>query len=198
MDNERFLKQMSFIIEIDKIKNIIRNNYLTNGERKESDAEHSWHLAMMVMVLTEYFEGLDVFKTIKMVLAHDLVEIYAGDVYAYDEKANIGKFEREKESAEKLFSLLPEDQKEEFFELWLEFEDAKTKEAVCGAIVDRVQPLLLNYNSEGKSWKEHDIPKDKVMNRNKIVFENGPEVIGEYTRSLIEDAAKKGYLRSNN
>jgi len=195
MISDRFLKQIDFIIEIDKIKSIIRNNYLIDGSRKENDAEHSWHLGLLVMVLSEYFEGLDVGKTIKMVLAHDLVEIYAGDVYAYDEKGNVGKFDREKESAEKLFSLLPEDQKKEFYDLWVEFEEAKTKEAICGAIVDRIQPLILNYNSDGKSWKEHDISSDKVLHRNEIVFDKGPEVIGEYIRTLIEDGVNKGYLR---
>jgi len=196
MNSDRFLKQINFILEIDNIKSIFRNNYIKDGSRKENDAEHSWHLAMMVMVLSEYFDELDVSKTLKMVLAHDLVELYAGDVYAYDEKGNIGKFDREKESAEKLFSLLPEDQKKEFIDLWLEFEEANTKEAVCGSIVDRFQPLLLNYSSQGKSWKEHEISKDKVLKRNKIVFEEGPEEIGEYIKSIIEDAAHKGYLKN--
>jgi len=195
MDNERFLKQIEFIIEADKIKKIVRNNYLSDGSRKENDAEHSWHLGLTVMVLSEYFEGLDVGKTLKMVLAHDLVEIYAGDVYAYDEKGNEGKFEREKESAEKLFSILPQDQKKEFYDLWIEFEEAETKEALCSAIVDRIQPLILNYFTEGKSWKEHNISSDKVMGRNKIVFEKGPEIIGDYVKSLIESGVKKGYLK---
>lgn len=195
MDSERFIKQIEFIKEADKIKSIVRNNYLLDGSRKENDAEHSWHLGLTVMVLSEYFPGLDVGKTLKMVLAHDLVEIYAGDVYAYDEKGNIGKFEREKESAEKLFSILPEDQKKEFYELWTEFEEAKTKEAVCSAIVDRIQPLILNYFTDGKSWKEHGISSDKVLKRNEIVFENGPKIIGDYVKSLIESGVEKGYLK---
>lgn len=195
MDTERFIKQIEFIKEADKIKSIVRNNYLLDGSRKENDAEHSWHLGLTVMVLSEYFDGLDVGKTLKMVLAHDLVEIYAGDVYAYDEKGNVGKYEREKESAEKLFSILPEDQKKVFYDLWIEFEEAKTKEAVCSAIVDRVQPLILNYFTDGKSWKEHNISSDKVLRRNEIVFENGPKIIGDYVKSLIESGVEKGYLK---
>jgi putative hydrolase of HD superfamily len=127
-------KQMEFIIEIDKMKNIFRQNYICDGSRRENDAEHSWHLAMLVITLSEYFENVNILKSLKMVLIHDLVEIYAGDTFAYDEKANLDKAERENESSEKLFSILPTDQKDEFIKLWKEFEKIDTPESILANI----------------------------------------------------------------
>jgi len=195
MDMERLKKQIDFLIEIDKIKHIIRRNYLSDGSRRENDAEHSWHLGMMVFILSEYFEGIDILKTLKMVIMHDLVEIISGDVYCYDEKANEGKFEREQEAANELFSILPEDQKKELYDLWMEFEDRKTPEAVCAAICDRLQPLLLNYTSGGKSWLEHNIRAESVVARNDVVFEKADKRISEFVAKMIEDAREKGYLK---
>lgn len=196
MELTRLQKQMQFIKEIDKIKQVMRRNYLSDGSRRENDAEHSWHLAMMVMILSEYFEGIDVLKTMKMVLIHDLVEIYAGDTFAYDEQANIGKEDREGEAAEKLFSLLPQDQADEFSGLWQEFEGMDTKEAICASIVDRIQPLILNAGSKGKMWKKHHVTVDKVLKRNKIVFDKAPEVISEFVRSIISHARQEHYFHN--
>jgi putative hydrolase of HD superfamily len=195
MGMERLKKQIDFLIEIDKIKHIIRRNYLADGTRRENDAEHSWHLGMMVFILSEYFEGIDVLKTVKMVIMHDLVEIIAGDVYCYDEKANLGKFEREQEAANELFSILPEDQKKELYDLWIEFEERKTPEAVCAAILDRLQPLLLNYTSGGKSWLEHSIHAESVKIRNEVVFEKADKRISDFVAKMIEGAREKGFLK---
>lgn len=194
MDKDRLKKQIDFLVEIDKIKNIFRNNYLADGSRKENDAEHSWHLGMSVLMLAEHFEGIDLLKTVKMVLIHDLVEIIAGDVYCYDEKGNEGKFEREKAAAVQLFSILPRDQGDELYDLWIEFEESKTPEAICAAVVDRLQPLLLNYHSEGKSWLEHNISSEKVRNRNRLVFDRCSAEISDFVAGMIDKAVEKGYL----
>jgi len=196
LTEKRLEKQMKFLLEVDKAKGIFRNNYLADGSRKENDAEHSWHLALMVMLLSEYMgkDDFDILKAMKMVLIHDLVEIYAGDAYCYDEKANIGKLERETEAAGRLFGLLPDDQEEEFRGLWMEFEEKQSKEAVFAAMADRLQPLSLNYASEGKSWIEHDISGAKVKERNRL-FDNGPELLRDYVANMIDDAVEKGYLK---
>jgi len=198
MELLRLQQQMQFLTEIDKLKSVFRQNYLSDGSRKENDAEHSWHLAMIVIVLSEHFEGIDVIKTLKMVLIHDLVEIYAGDTFAYDEEAHIDKEYRERIAAEKIFSMLPSDQAAEFSALWQEFERMDTKEALCAAIADRLQPITLNICSKGKMWHEHRITVDKVLNRNKIIFDKAPEGISEYIRSKIAEAAEKQYFYNGN
>jgi putative hydrolase of HD superfamily len=187
-------KQMEFIIEIDKMKNIFRQNYICDGSRRENDAEHSWHLAMLVITLSEYFENVNILKSLKMVLIHDLVEIYAGDTFAYDEKANLDKAERENESSEKLFSILPTDQKDEFIKLWKEFEKIDTPESILANICDRIQPLILNVTSKGKSWIDKKVTVDKVLSRNKIIFDMAPKPISSYVKNLIENAQKNNYL----
>lgn len=189
MDLLRIEQQMQFLIEIDKLKTIIRRNYLTDGSRRENDAEHSWHLAMMVMVLAEYFEPIDIERVLKMVLIHDIVEIYAGDTFAYDMEAHSDKEEREKEAARKIFSLLPEGQCKGFHELWQEFEDKLTNEALCAAIVDRLQPIILNICSNGKTWKENSITLERVLKRNEIIFKKAPGEVSEYIKRKITEAA---------
>lgn len=196
MNNLRFEQQIRFLIEIDKLKSVYRQNYLVDGSRKENDTEHSWHLAMMVVVLAEYFSDLNVLKALNMVLIHDLVEIDAGDTFAYDDQANISKNTREKIAARRIFSLLPTDQAAEMFGLWEEFERMETPEALCAAIVDRIQPLTINMCSEGKMWLEHGVLAAKVRERNKIVFENGPQLLSQYVQRIIEDATAKKYLSS--
>jgi putative hydrolases of HD superfamily len=194
MELSRFEQQMRFLIEIDKLKSIFRQNYLADGSRRENDTEHSWHLAMMVIVLAEHFEGTDILKTLKMTLIHDMVEIYAGDTFAYDEKGYLDKEEREKKAAEKIFSMLPSEQATEFKELWQEFERTDTKESLCAAIFDRIQPLILNTCSDGKMWHEHMVTVEKVLKRNKMVFDNAPEVISKYVRNKIAEASEKEYF----
>jgi len=189
--------QISFIVEIDKLKKIYRQNYLSDGSRKENDAEHSWHLAIMAFLLAEHAEeNLDLLKVMKMVLMHDLVEIDAGDTYCYDEQANVGKREREEQCARRIFNMLPEEQCREMFELWEEFERMETPEARYAAALDRLQPVLLNYFSEGKSWKEHGICIDQVIKRNGRIKNSSPE-LWEFVEGLLHDAVKKGYLKEN-
>lgn len=197
MDNARLEKQIKFIVEIDKAKKIFRQNVVIGTTRNENDAEHSWHLAVMAMLLSEYQneKDIDLLKVIKLVLIHDLVEIYAGDTFCYDEKANEDKEEREQKSARKIFSLLPEDQGSEFTELWNEFEQRETAEARFSACLDRLQPLILNYNTQGHTWQKPGVNSSKVLKRNEPLKENTPE-LWEYVKEAIEDSIEKGYLKS--
>lgn len=194
MDLDRLQQQMQFISEIDRLKSVIRQNYLADGSRRENDTEHSWHLAMMVVVLSEYFKDADVLKTLKMVLIHDLVEIYAGDTFAYDEQGYLDKEDREQKAAEKIFSMLPSDQSTDLKELWQEFEEMDTQEAIFAAALDRIQPLMLNAASEGKMWKHHRVTAAKVLKRNEMVFERAPAIIAGYVRDKIAEASAKHYF----
>lgn len=164
---ERIEKQFEFLKEIDKEKNIFRQTYLADGMRKENDAEHAWHMALFVMLLSEYAnEDIDVLKTMKIVLIHDLIEIYAGDTYAYDSKGNESKRGRELAAADRLFNILPKDQAEEFRALWDEFEENITPEARFANTMDKIQPLMLNNASKGRSWEEHGVHASQVYGRN--------------------------------
>ena len=193
--DDRLKKQLDFILEADKEKEIIRQTYLSDGSRKETDAEHAWHMALMVMFLNEYAnEEVDKYKSICMALVHDIIEIYAGDTYAYDEKGNETKAEREQEACKKLCALLPEDQGEILKSLWEEFEAMETPEAKFVNTLDKVQPLLLNDVSGGKSWAEHGIKIDQVLNRNKKTHE-GSEELWSVAKNIIEDNKTKGNLK---
>lgn len=189
-----FEKQIAFIMELDKIKKIGRQTYLSDASRKENDAEHSWHLALMAFVLADYAnEKIDVLKTMKMVLLHDVIEIDAGDTYAYDTEGNKTKRERELKAADRIFGLLPETQAAEYRGLWDEFEEMETAEAKFANMLDKVQPLLLNDASGGKSWEEHGVKKSQVMARNARVHE-GSEEIWAYAKALIERNVEAGKL----
>lgn len=189
-----FEKQIAFIMELDKIKKIGRQTYLSDASRKENDAEHSWHLALMAFVLADYAnEKIDVLKTMKMVLLHDVIEIDAGDTYAYDTEGNKTKRERELKAADRIFGLLPETQAAEYRGLWDEFEEMETAEAKFANMLDKVQPLLLNDASGGKSWEEHGVKKSQVMARNVRVHE-GSEEIWAYAKALIERNVEAGKL----
>lgn len=195
MINERFRKQIEFIIEIDKLKSIIRQSYVTDCSRKENDSEHSWHLAMMAFILAEHANTeIDVLKVIKMVLIHDIVEIDAGDTYAYDTKGHEDKSEREIQAAERLFNILPNDQAAELRYLWDEFEERKTNEAKFAAALDRIQPILLNYLSNGRAWKDNNISTEQVIERNKHTKE-GSNAIWEYVKEIVDLSFEKGYLK---
>jgi putative hydrolase of HD superfamily len=198
MDKKRFEKQIRFIVEIDKLKTIYRQSVLIeDNTRYENDAEHSWHLAMTAILLLEYSKDankLDMLRTIKMLLIHDIIEIDAGDTYCYDKEANRDKAEREKRAADRIFSLLPDDQAKEFFDLWNEFENQKTPEAKFAAVIDRFQPLLSIYYSQGYTWKEHGITSDQEIERNKIIQEGMPE-LWEYVEDIIRDSVENGFLR---
>lgn len=194
-DIERFEKQMAFIREIDKEKMIKRQSYLSDCETHEDDAQHAWHMAIMTLLLKEYSnEDIDVFKTMSMLLIHDLVEVYAGDTYAYDEEGKKTQAEREAKAADKLYGLLPEDQGEYLKSLWLEFEEQKTPEAKFARTMDCFQPLILNDATDGRAWKEHDVRRSWVMKRNQNTHK-GSEVIWEYAReNLIEKNVQKGNI----
>ena len=195
MDIERFEKQMNFIREIDKEKMIKRQSYITDGITHEDDSQHAWHMAIMTLLLKEYSNTeIDALKTVSMLLIHDLVEVYAGDTYAYDEEGKKTQAEREAKAADKLYGLLPEDQGEYLKSLWLEFEEQKTPEAKFARTMDCFQPLILNDASDGKAWKDHDVRKSWVMNRNRNTSK-GSEEIWEYAReNLIEKNVKKGNI----
>ncbi len=194
MDN-RLQKQIAFMLELDKMKNLYRQTYVLHENRKENDAEHSWHLAILAFMLAEYSnEPVDVLKTMKMVLLHDVVEIDAGDTYCYDAEANKSKAEREEKAAQRIFGLLPDDQRDEFYSLWREFEDSQTAEARFAAVLDRMQPLMLNYTREGISWKEHDVCRQQVLDRNISYFDASDE-LAELIKNIIDDAFSKGWLK---
>lgn len=191
----RLEQQMNFIQEIDKMKKIGRQTYLSDTSRKENDAEHSWHLAMMCLILNEYAnEEVDLLRTMSMVLIHDIIEIGAGDTYAYDEVGNKTKREREEKAAERIFRLLPEDQANYIRELWDEFEEARTKEAMFAHTLDKVQPTMLNAATDGKAWKEHEVKLSQILNRNKNT-EKGSEILWNYSMEhFIEPNVKKGRI----
>ncbi|TFG33369.1 HD domain-containing protein [Candidatus Thorarchaeota archaeon] len=193
--NDRLHQQIQFLREIDDLKQILRQTVLTKDKRQENDAEHSWHLAMLVMILSEYSNdtSIDLLRTLKMVLIHDLVEIDAGDTFCYDEQGRDGKVEREREAAHRIFSILPSEQFQEYLDLWEEFEAMETPEAQFAAAVDRVQPLLLNLYSEGHAWKKHGVNKSQVIERNHHIAK-GSKVLWEFAQNLINEAVKRGYL----
>lgn len=194
MEN-RLKKQLDFILEIDKIKNIQRQTYLADGQRKENDAEHSWHLAIMALLLSEYAnEKVDVAKVMTMVLVHDIVEIDAGDTYAYDPEGEKTKDVREKAAAERIFGLLPEDQGKYLKELWEEFEAYETAEARYAHVMDNFQPLMLNDASQGKSWAEHQVKKGQIYKRNERI-DSGSTQIWEEMKRLIDKNVEKGVIR---
>ena len=193
--DERLKKQMDFLLEVDKLKFIYRQTYLSNGERKENDAEHSWHLALMAVLLQEYSnEPVDVVKVMTMVLIHDLVEIDAGDTYAYDAAGNQSKREREVRAADRIFNILPEYQAEKFRALWEEFEAYQTPEAKFAHVCDNMQPFMLNHATGGRSWQEHGVKKSQVLNRNRYL-EDGSKTMKQYFDEIIEEHVKEGNLK---
>ena len=181
MDRTRMDKQYDFLREIDKEKSIFRQTYLADGSRKENDAEHSWHLAMMAMLMCEHAnKPVDRLHVMEMVLIHDLIEIDAGDTYAYDTAGNKTKRERELKAADRLFNILPKDQADRLRGLWDEFEENITPEARFANSLDKMQPLMLNDASGGKSWTEHDVHNSQVYKRNERTHE-GSEAMWKYS-----------------
>lgn len=191
----RLEEQIAFIVEIDKVKNVFRQNYLADGKRRENDAEHSWHIALMAILLKEYAEEeIDVLKVMTMVLLHDLVEIDAGDTYAYDAKGAETKREREVQAADRIFGLLPQDQGAYFRSLWDEFEEFETADAKYAHLLDNFQPFLLNHASEGISWVEHEVKKSQIYKRNEKTGETSA-TIWKYMKQVIEENIEKGNIR---
>lgn len=212
MISERLKKQIEFLLEADKMKSLYRQTYIIADEsrgasmrdfegddrefrRRENDAEHSFHLALFAMTLAEHSNvPVDVLKVMKMVLIHDIVEIDAGDTYCYDQAGNQTKRMREEKAADRLFGILPDDQRDEYRALWEEFERRDTPESRFAAALDRMQPMLLNYTKNGISWQEHGVVYGQVRERNRHIGE-GSEELWEYMENVLNDALGKGYLK---
>lgn len=192
--NERLEKQKKFILEIDKEKNIFRQTHLVGYKRQENDAEHSWHMAVMAFLLSEYAnEEVDLLRVIQMILVHDLVEIDAGDTYAYDDAGNATKREREEKAADRIFSILPEDQAQKIRDLWEEFEEEKTPESLFAHVMDNFQPLALNDANDGGDWKRRNVKKSQILKRNART-KDGSEEIWKYMEEMIDRNVKKGNI----
>lgn len=195
MVTERLARQVRFVLEIDKLKTVQRRTWLTDGTRSENSAEHSWHLAVMVLLFREYAvdQGLDLARAVQMALVHDLVEIDAGDTFVYDARGAIDKGQREEAAADRIFALLPDDLGQELRQVWEEFEARTTAEARFVAALDRLQPILHNYHTAGRAWRQHGVTVDKVLSYNQHMSEGAPE-LWDYAQSLIRDAVQRGFL----
>ena len=195
MQDNRLSQQIQFIVEIDKLKGVLRQTLLTDSSRRENSAEHSWHLAMMAMLLSEYAPApVNVLQVIKMLLIHDLVEIDAGDTFCYDVQGNLGKAEREKQAAARLFGQLPVEQGIELRSLWEEFEAQQTSEAQFATALDRLQPLLHNQQTAGGTWRIHGITLDKVIERMKPIKTGAPQ-LWTLVEQVLEESVNAGYLK---
>lgn len=194
MKNERLLKDIKFIVELDKMKSILRQTSIIGEEKREDDAEHSWHISVMAMVLEEYSnEKIDICKVIKMLLTHDLVEIFAGDTFCYDKVGNEDKREREELAAEKIFGMLDEDKGRELRDLWDEFEEMKTPEALFAVSMDRLQPMLNNYHNNGGTWRKFNVAKGDIYERIAPVKDSSDE-LWNFVQNMIEDAYDRGLI----
>ena len=195
MQTHNLLKQLSFIKEIDKLKYIQRKTKLFNSNRNENDAEHSWHLAMMTIVLAEHSDKpIDVLKVLKMVLIHDIVEIDAGDTFIYDTLKNHTNTDQERIAAQRIFGLLPAQQAEEFIAIWEEFEEGSTDDAKFAKSMDRFEPLLQNTSNNGGTWAEFNINYSQVYEKKKAI-KNGSTLIWNYAENLINESVDKGILK---
>lgn len=197
MSAEKLWRQIAFITEIDKVKYIQRKTKLFNSDRCENDAEHSWHLALMAMVLAEHADAaVDMFKVVKMVLIHDIVEIDAGDTFIYDTQKNHSNTEEERLAAKRIFGLLPAEQAEEFISIWEEFEAGETNEAKFAKAMDRLEPLLQNSSNQGGTWNEPGVNYEKVYAKKSVIGE-GSTALWKYAENLIDEGVKKGILKKH-
>jgi putative hydrolase of HD superfamily len=188
-------QQIAFLLEIDRLKQVLRQTLLLDRSRRENSAEHSWHLAVMALLLAEYAaQPVDVLHVVKLVLVHDIVEIDAGDTFVYDEVAEHDKAERERQAAERIFALLPPVQAAELRAAWEEFEARTTPEAQFAAALDRLQPLLHNCHTQGHTWQQHGVRLQQVLERNRHIAEGAP-LLWAYVERLIYAAVEQGFLR---
>lgn len=197
MTESRLNQQINFLVELDKLKTVYRKAYLiASPNRRENSAEHSWHISVLAMVLQEYAPaGIDINRVMRMLLVHDIVEIDAGDIGVYERQGSTEMVaQKEKQAAERIFGLLPEDQKQEVLSIWNEFEAGVTPESRYARAVDRLIPLLHNYYTQGKRWKEDGITFEQVYSVNKIIANSSPS-LWEFTQALINDSVAKGYLK---
>ncbi len=193
-DHTRLHQQLQFIVEIDKLKRVLRQTLLMDKSRRENDAEHSWHLAMMAILLSEYAGAeVNLVRVLKMVLIHDLVEIDAGDTFCYDEQAIQTQPDREKVAADRIFGLLPTDQTDQLRSLWEEFEAKQSADACFATALDRLQPILHNYHTQGGTWKKAGVTIAQVRQRIAPIALGSPR-LGEFAETLIQDALKQGFL----
>ena len=195
--DEKLKRQLLFLTEIDRMKNVMRQTLLMDKSRQETDAEHSWHFAVMALTLFEYsgLHGVNIDRVVRMALLHDLIEIYAGDTFAYDVKANEDKQERELMAADRLFSLLPLEQGEEYRALWLEFDEMLTPDAMYAAAIDRLQPFLSNHMTDGHTWVKHGVSLEQVLKRMAPVKTALP-ALWEFIEIVIEESCEKGYIKT--
>lgn len=188
------VKQVKFLCEADFLKKVERRSFLLDSSRNENSAEHSWHVSLAALVLSEFSnQGIDELRVIKMLLVHDLVEIYAGDAFLYDDKQRMMQIEKEKTAAEKIFSLLPNNQAENLKALWLEFEQAETAEAKFAKSLDRFIPILHNYFNKGIGWKKNNITKEQVIDKNKII-DLGSQQLWKYVKTLLNKSECQDYF----
>jgi putative hydrolase of HD superfamily len=192
---DRFRQQIEFILEVDKLKKVLRKTILMDRSRRENSAEHSWHIALMVLILSEYAKdsAVDLFRVMKILLVHDLIEIDAGDTYCYDDQGRKDQAGREKKAADRIFNLLPADQATTLRQLWDEFEERKTPESKFANALDRLQPFLHNYFTAGQIWQENNIKSAQVRARMHPVDDGAP-ILWNYVNALIDDGVKKGFL----
>lgn len=192
IDDHRLYGQLAFFREVDKLKQIFRQTLLLDGSRCENDAEHSWHLAMMVLTFKEYApSNIDIGKVLKLVILHDLVEVDAGDVYTYDDFDPAIKEAKEQAAADRIFYILPKDQGDELMRLWHEYEDKKTPEAMFAGAMDKLQPFLHNYYVDTRAWRLHDVPKSRVIEKMSII-QRGAPALWPMTLAMIEQADIEG------
>jgi putative hydrolase of HD superfamily len=195
---DRLQQQMQFIMEIDKLKQVLRRSYLTDGSRLENDAEHSWHLAMMAVMFAEYAadRDIDVLRTLKMVLIHDLVEIGAGDSFLYAGDGGKSKLEHEQAAADRIFGMLPPDQASDMRLLWDEFEAGATSEAKFAKVLDRLHALLQIHSTGGRTWKEHHVTAEMALTLNPSIISAGSPTLGDYAVELLRSAQESGYFQA--
>ncbi|CAE6900895.1 hypothetical protein ACOMICROBIO_NCLOACGD_01502 [Vibrio sp. B1ASS3] len=194
---ERLEKQLALLIELDQLKSVLRRTRVKSADRRlENSGEHSWHVALMAVLMQEHANApIDIARVMKMLLIHDVVEIDAGDTFVYDVAASKEQEEKELKAAERLFGMLPSDQGDELFSLWKEFEAAQSDDAKYAKALDRLIPMLLNYHNDGQSWKEHGVTREQALTINKRI-EFGSVTLWDKAKELIEEATEKGWLKS--
>lgn len=194
---ERLEKQLALLIELDQLKSVLRRTRVKSADRRlENSGEHSWHVALMAVLMQEHANApIDIARVMKMLLIHDVVEIDAGDTFVYDVAASKEQEEKELKAAERLFGMLPSDQGDELFSLWKEFEAAQSDDAKYAKALDRLIPMLLNYHNDGQSWKEHGVTREQALTINKRI-EYGSITLWDKAKELIEEATEKGWLKS--
>jgi putative hydrolase of HD superfamily len=195
-ENSNLENQIAFLIEVDRLKSVLRRNYVIHDDRRENSAEHSWHVTLFAMILAEHSnESIDVNRVMQMLIVHDIVEVDAGDTFIYDDVGRLTQISREEEAADRLFALLPSEQGRSFRNLWNEFEAANTPEAKFAKAIDRFAAFLHNYETHGRGWRENGIKRDRVFAVNESVID-GSETIWKKIQSFIESATREGFLQN--